>query len=69
MGLGQDMTRHIFIGQQLWYEDGNRTGRSVKTETQLGVHLGPVDLSLGYRDEIGGAFEESAILIAVVARR
>ena len=56
MGLGQDMTRHIFIGQQLWYEDGNRTGRSVKTETQLGVHLGPVDVSLGYRDEIGGAF-------------
>lgn len=69
MGLVQDMTKHIFIGQQLWYENGDRTGRSVKTETQLGVHLGRVDVSLGYRDEIGGAFEESAILIAVVARR
>jgi hypothetical protein len=69
MGYGQDMTRHLFIGQQLWYEEGDRTGRSVKTETQLGVHFGPVDVSLGYRDEIGGAFEENAILIAVVARR
>lgn len=69
IGYGQDMTKHIFIGQQLWFEEGERSGRSVKTETQLCVHLGRVDVSLGYRDEIGGAFEENAILIAVVARR
>lgn len=69
LGYGQDMTQHIFLGQQLWFEEGDLTGRSVKTETQLGVHLGRVDVSLGYREEIGGAFEENAVLIAVVARR
>lgn len=69
VGYGQDMTKHIFIGQQLWLEDGERSGRSVKTETQLGIHFGRVDLSLGYREEIGGTFEENAVLIAIVARR
>ena len=68
-GYGQDITRHLFIGQQLWFEEGDVTGRSVKTETQLGVHLGRVDVSLGYREEIGGAFNENAVLIALVARR
>ena len=63
------MTNHILIGQQLWFEEGERSGRSVKTETQLGVHLGRFAVSLGYRDEIGGAFEENAVLIAVIARR
>lgn len=68
-GYGQDLTERIFIGQQLWYEEGNQSARSIKTETQLGVHFGPVDLSLGYRQEIGGVFEESAVLVALVARR
>lgn len=68
-GYGQDLTTHIFLGQQLWFEEGDLSGRSVKTESQLGVHLGPVDVSLGYREEIGGTFNENAVLIAVVAKR
>lgn len=68
-GYGQDLSRHIFIGQQIWFEEGEISGRSVKTETQLGVHFGPADVSLGYREEIGGAFNENAVLIAVVMRR
>ncbi|KCZ98192.1 hypothetical protein HPO_11334 [Hyphomonas polymorpha PS728] len=68
-GYGQDLSRHIFIGQQVWFEEGEISGRSVKTETQLGVHFGPADVSLGYREEIGGAFNENAVLIAVVMRR
>lgn len=68
-GYGQDLSRHIFIGQQIWFEDGDITGRSVKTETQLGVHLGRFDISLGYREEIGGSFNENAVLVALVAKR
>ena len=68
-GYGQDISRHLFIGQQIWFEEGEISGRSVKTETQLGVHFGPADVSLGYREEIGGAFNENAVLIAVVMRR
>ena len=67
-GYGQDLTDRIFIGQQLWFEEGDLTGRSVKTETQLGVHFGRFDVSLGYREEIGGTFNENAVLIALVAR-
>jgi len=69
LGYGQDLTTHIFLGQQLWFEEGELSGRSVKTESQLGVHLGRVDVSLGYREEIGGTFNENAVLIAVVAKR
>lgn len=69
LGYGSDLTRHIFLTQQLWIEEGNLTARSVKTESQIGVHWGPADVSLGYREEIGGAFEETAVLIAVVMRR
>lgn len=68
-GYGQDLTRNIFIGQQLWFEEAAISGQSVKTETQLGVHFGPVDVSLGYREEISGNFNENAVLIAVSARR
>lgn len=68
-GYGQDLTERIFIGQQLWYEEGNQSACSVKTETQCGVHFQKFDLSFGYRQEIGGVFEESAVLVALVARR
>ena len=68
-GYGSDLTEHIFLTQQIWFEEGNISARSVKTESQIGVHWGPADVSLGYREEIGGAFEETAVLVAVVMRR
>lgn len=69
LGFGQDLSDRIFVGQQLWIEDGDLSGRSVKTETQLGIRLGPADVSVGYREEIGGTFNENAVLVAIVARR
>ncbi|MBY9068359.1 hypothetical protein K1X12_15770 [Hyphomonas sp. WL0036] len=69
MGYGQDLTDRIFIGQQIWFEESKISDRSVKTETQLGVHFRSFDLSLGYREEIGGAFNENAVLVAVVMKR
>jgi hypothetical protein len=41
----------------------------IKIENQLGVHFYKVDVSPGYREELGGQFDEPAVLIAVVARR
>ncbi len=69
IGFGSDLTDRIFTGQQIWFETGNETASSVKTETQLGIHFDTFDLAIGYRDEIGGRFRESAVLIALVARR
>jgi hypothetical protein len=69
IGYGADLTDRVFLTQQIWIEEGNQSASSIKTESQLGVHFGPVDVSLGYREETGGQFEETAVLIAVVARR
>ncbi|MBK8198791.1 MAG: hypothetical protein IPK75_10495 [Acidobacteria bacterium] len=69
IGYGSDLTDHVFLTQQVWLESGDRSATSVKLENQIGLHLGAVDVSLGYREEIGGEFEETAILVALVARR
>ncbi len=68
-GYGSDLSERIFLTQQLWIEEGNLSADSVKTESQIGIHLGKADVSLGYREEIGGVFDERAVLIAVVMRR
>jgi hypothetical protein len=69
IGYGADLSRRVFVTQQVWIEEGERTANSLKLENQIGLHFGAVDVSLGYREELGGEFEETAILIAVVARR
>lgn len=68
-GYGSDLTDRVFVTQQLWIEEGNKSADSIKLENQIGVHFGPLDVSLGYREEYGGQFEERAILVALVARR
>lgn len=69
IGYGSDLTDRIFLSQQVWIEEGDRSASSIKLENQIGIHFDKVDVSLGYREEVGGEFEETAILVAVVARR
>lgn len=69
LGHGQDIGERFFLSQQLWLEEGNRSVRSVKTDTQFGIKINALDVSLGYREEIGGRYNERAVLVAVVARR
>ncbi|MCB9962391.1 MAG: hypothetical protein R3C00_06500 [Hyphomonas sp.] len=69
LGYGADLGGHFFTTQQVWLERGNHTARSVKFDTQAGYHFRAFDLSLGYRQEAGGAFNEQAYLVAVTVRR
>lgn len=69
LGYGSDLGEHFFTTQQVWLEYGRRSADSIKTETQFGYHFPLADLSLGYREELGGEFDEQAILIAVTVRR
>jgi hypothetical protein len=69
IGYGSDLSDRIFLTQQLWIEQGNQSANSLKTENQIGVHFDKFDLSFGYREELGGEFEETAVLVALVARR
>lgn len=68
-GNGSDLTERVFLTRQLWIEQGKQSASSIKIENQIGMHFGNVDISLGYREELGGQFDEHAVLIAVVARR
>ena len=69
IGYVSDLTERVFLAQQLWVEEGNQSASSIKIENQLGVHFDKVDVSLGYSEELGGQFDEHAVLIAVLARR
>jgi hypothetical protein len=68
-GYGSDLTERLFLTQQPWLEEGNQSATSIKIENQLGVHFDKVDVSPGYREGLGGQFDEHAVLISVVARR
>ena len=68
-GYGIDLGEHVFTAQQVWLEYGRMSADSVKSETQLGYHFPLADLSVGYREELGGEFDEQAVLIAVTVRR
>jgi hypothetical protein len=68
-GYGADLTEHVFTTQQVWLERGNDSADSYKMESQIGYHLGRIDLSVGYREEFGSAYDESAVLVALTTRR
>lgn len=69
LGYGSDLGGKFFTSQQLWLEHGRVSANSVKTETRLGYHFPLADMSLGYREELGGEFDEQAILLAITVRR
>ena len=68
-GYGADLGGNFFTTEQVWLETGRQSAESIKTETQFGYHFPLADVSVGYREEFGGAFDEQAILLAVTVRR
>ncbi|WP_375209941.1 hypothetical protein [Hyphomonas jannaschiana] len=68
-GYGTDLGGNFFSTEQVWLEYGSQSADSIKTETQLGYHFPLADVSIGYREELGGEFDEQAILLAVTVRR
>ena len=69
LGYGTDLGGNFFTTQQVWLEHGKQSADSLKTEAQLGYHFPLADVALGYREELGGEFDEQAILLAVTLRR
>lgn len=68
IGYGVDLWQDVYFGQQLWVERGNVTADSNKYETQLGYHFPWADVSVGYREEFAGDFDEKAVLVGVTLR-
>jgi hypothetical protein len=50
-----------------WVEDGGE-GRSSKVEASLSRSFGSLDVGLGWRQEISGAFEEKGWLVSVMQK-
>lgn len=67
-GYGADISDRIFVTQQVWLERSNDSADSNRFESQVGYHFGQFDVSVGYREEFGGACEENAYLIALTTR-
>ncbi|KJS35071.1 MAG: hypothetical protein VR74_18135 [Hyphomonas sp. BRH_c22] len=68
-GYGADVSDPIFVTQQVWLERSNDSADLNKFESQVGYHFGHFDVSVGYREEFGGIYEENAYLIALATRR
>lgn len=69
LGHGSDLTRRIFLTQQVWLQGGTSSADSIKAESQLGLHFSCFHLALGCGAEIGGWFDETAGLVILTARR
>lgn len=69
LGYGSQLAGRVHLSQQLWLEQGNESATSYKYETMISYHFDKFQLSGGYREEFGAAFDESAWVIAVTVRR
>ena len=64
-GFGQQTSEHIWSITQVWLERGGRNARSRKVQTELIWRTTYADISVGYRRENGGYFEEESSFIAL----
>lgn len=64
-GFGQKMTQNIWVVSQAFVERGDQNARSDKIQTELLWKSGRLETSLGYRQEVGGRFQEESIFVAV----
>lgn len=68
IGAGREIAHNVFLTNQIWLERGSEESRSDKIETGLLYRARQYDISLAYRQEISGRFEEDGIVIALARR-
>lgn len=67
-GGAQEIAPNIFLTNQFWFERGSENARSDKVETGLLWRRGEIDLSMAWREELSGRFEESGLVVALASR-
>lgn len=68
VGLGQEIIPNWFTVNKVFFEEGSGPARSVKVESVITRRFGRTDLSLGYRQEVGGLFQEAGVLFSIERR-
>lgn len=67
-GGAQEIVPNLFLTNQFWFERGSKSARSDKVETGLLWRLDEIDLSVAWREELSGRFEESGLVVALASR-
>ena len=68
IGAGREISHNLFFTNQIWLERGSESSRSDKIETGFLYRMDQLDLSVAYRQEISGRFEEDGIVLAIARR-
>ncbi len=68
LGYGSRVVGDVYVVNQLWLERGSEDARSDKIETAIVWRAGFADVSLAYREELSGRFDETGIVFAVAKR-
>ena len=68
LGLNYPLSAKLSLLTQIWSERGAPYSLSDKIQTELIWHRPLLDLSLGYRAEHSGAFDEQALVFAMASR-
>ena len=67
-GLGQQTSENVWSITQIWLERGNINAASDKFQSEILWRRDDMDLSLGYRKENGGRFDEESVFVALARR-
>ena len=67
-GFGQNVVSNLWLVSQYWSERGDQDAISDKAQTDLVWRTDSADLSLSYREELSGAFEERGLVFAIAAK-
>ena len=68
IGGAQEIAPNLFLTNQFWFERGSESARSDKIETGLLWRIDALDLSVAWREELSGRFDESGLVIAIARR-
>ena len=67
-GYGQEVFKNWFAINKIFLEEGSGDARSIKVESTLSKRIKSLDFGVGYRQEVGGRFNEIGLIISVERR-
>ncbi|WP_156807818.1 hypothetical protein [Henriciella marina] len=67
-GYGREMTRNIWLVNQVWLDQGSENARSIKYQFEYVWRREVFDISAGSLLELGGEFEEAGLFLALARR-
>ena len=67
-GYGREVAKNWFTVNKVFLEVGTDDARSAKFETLVSRRVGRTDFSVGFRQEFGGRFQESGVLLSIQRR-